>query len=83
MEYAKLLKECEEVNQRDPESENETNEQVEEEDQEWKIKFEEILTVVNEMSGAQQEKEEEAKPAQVIVTGWFRKLVIPTTWRRC
>ena len=61
MEYAKLLKECEEVKQRDPESENETNEQVEEKDHEWKIKFEEILTVVNEMSRAQQEKEEEAK----------------------
>ena len=71
MENAKLLKECEKVKQRDPESENETNEQVEEKDQEWKIKFEEILTLVNEMSRGQKEKEEEAKAS----TGDFHRMV--------
>ena len=65
------MKDCEEVKQRDPESENETNEQVEEKDQEWKIKFEEILTLVNEMSRGQKEKEEEAKAS----TGDFHRMV--------
>ena len=68
MEYAKLSKECEEVKQRDLESENETNEQVEGKDQEWKIKFEEILTLMKEMSRGQKE---EAKAS----TGDFQRMV--------
>ena len=44
MEHAKLLQEYEEGQQRDPESENEVNEEVEGKDQELKIKIEGILT---------------------------------------
>ena len=43
MECAKLLQEYEEGKQRDPESENEANEEVEARDQGLKIKIEEIL----------------------------------------
>ena len=42
-EYAKLLQEYEEGKQRDSESENEANEEVEAKDQGLKIKIEEIL----------------------------------------
>ena len=58
MEYAKLLKEYEEVKQRDLESENEADKEVDGKDQEWKVKFEEILTLMKEMSRGQKGKEE-------------------------
>ena len=45
MEYAKLLQEYEEGQQRDLESENEANDEVEAKDHGLKIKIEEILTL--------------------------------------
>ena len=58
MEGAKLLKVYEDVEERDLESENGTNEEVEEKDQEWKNKFEEIHTLMKEMSEGQKGKED-------------------------
>ena len=57
-EYANLLQGYEEGRQRDLESENEANEEVEGKDQELKIKIEEILTLMREMHRGQTEKDE-------------------------
>ena len=56
-EYAEVLQEYEEAKQR--ESGIETGEIVEEKDQEWKLKIEEILSLMKEMTRGQKEKEEE------------------------
>ena len=56
MEDAKLLQECEEGKQSNPESENEANEEIEGKDQGLKMKVEEILTLLKEMNRGQKEK---------------------------
>ena len=58
MECAKTLQEYEEGMQRDLESENEANGEVEGKDQGLKIKIEEILTLLKEMNRGQKEREE-------------------------
>ena len=57
-EYANLLQEYEEGRQRDPESENEANEELEVKGPELKIKIEEILTIMKEMNRGWKEKDE-------------------------
>ena len=60
-EYAEVLQEYEEGKQR--EFGIETSEIVEEKDQEWKLKLEEILTLMREMTRGQKWKEEK-KPSK-------------------
>ena len=56
MEYTKLLQEYEEGKERDLESENEANAEVEGRNQGLKIKIEEIVTLMKEMNRGQREK---------------------------
>ena len=60
MEYDKLMKEYEEVKERDPESENEMKEEAEGNDQEWRNKTEGILIIMNASEGHKGEEDDKS-----------------------